>query len=143
MPIVGFNFESVSVEKSKPVEAKMQIKSDVHISNIKEEKLPTGKTKTDGLKFNFEFNIAYEPGIGNINLKGHIFYMDDPKELKNIIQTWKKDKKISPQLTAQIINTVLFRSSIKALSLAQDVNLPPHIRLPQITTKADPKNYIG
>ena len=97
----------------------------------------------DGLRFNFDFDIDYTPNIGNINLKGHIFFMDDPKALKDIFKQYKKDKKISPELTAQIINTILLKSTTKALNLAQEVNLPPHMRLPQITQKVDPKNYIG
>jgi len=143
MPIVGFNFEKVSVEKKNPIKGKIEIKSNVSITDIKEEKLPTGKTKMDGLRFNFDFKIEYTPTIGEIDIKGHIFFMDDPKVLKDIIKQYKKDKKISPEITTQIINTVLLKSSTKALSLAQEVNLPPHIRLPQISNNADPKNYIG
>ncbi len=143
MPIVGFNFEKVSVEKKNPIKGKIEIKSNVSITDIKEEKLPTGKTKMDGLRFNFDFKIEYTPTIGEIDIKGHIFFMDDPKVLKDIIKQYKKDKKILPEITTQIINTVLLKSSTKALSLAQEVNLPPHIRLPQISNNADPKNYIG
>ena len=143
MPIVGFNFEKVSVEKKNPIKGKIEIKSNVSITDIKEEKLPTGKTKMDGLRFNFDFKIEYTPTIGEIDIKGHIFFMDDPKVLKDTIKQYKKDKKILPEITTQIINTVLLKSSTKALSLAQEVNLPPHIRLPQISNNADPKNYIG
>lgn len=130
MPIVGFNFEKVSVEKKKLIEGKVKIKSNVSITDVKEEKLPTGKTKMDGLKFNFTFDIDYTPDIGSINLKGHIFFMDDPKLLKDIIKQYKKDKKLSPEVTAQIVNAILLKSTTKALGLAQEVNLPPHIPLP-------------
>ena len=75
MPIVGFNFEKVSVEKKNPIKGKIQIKSNVSITDVNEEKLPTGKTKMDGLRFNFEFIIDYTPSIGNITLKGHIFFL--------------------------------------------------------------------
>ncbi len=143
MPIVGFNFEKVSVEKKNPIKGKIQIKSNASITNVNEEKLPTGKTKMDGLKFNFEFNIDYTPSIGNINLKGHIFFLDDPKIIKDIVRQYKKEKKLSPEITAQIINTILLKSTTKALTLAQEVNLPPHLPLPQITQKNNPKNYIG
>jgi len=143
MPIVGFNFERVHVEKKNLIKGKIQIKSNVSITDVKEEKLPTGKTKMDGLRFNFDFNVDYTPDIGNINLKGHIFFMDDPKVLKDIVKQYKKDKQISPELTATIINAILLKSTAKALNLAQEVNLPPHMHLPQITQKVDPKNYIG
>lgn len=143
MPIVGFNFERINVEKKSPIKGKVQIKSNVSITDVNEEKLPTGKTKMEGLKFNFDFTINYEPNLGNINLKGHVYFLDDPKIIKDIFKQYKKDKQIPPEVTMQIINTILLKSTVKALNLAQEVNLPPHLPLPQITNKADPKNYIG
>ncbi len=143
MPIVGFNFEKVHVEKKNLIKGKVQIKSNVSILNVEEEQLPTGKIKADGLRFNFSYTVNYEPNIGNISLTGFIYFLDDPKIIKEIAKQWKKDKKISPEITAQIVNTVLLKSTVKALNLSQEVNLPPHLPLPQITQKIDPKNYIG
>lgn len=143
MPIVGFNFSHISSEKKKQIEGQIQIKSKVNIISIKEEKLPTGKTKTDGLRFDFDFNLDYEPKIGHISLKGFIYYMDDPKILKDILNDWKKKKTLSKEVTEQVINTILYRASIKAISLAEDINLPPHIRMPIVAANVNPKDYIG
>ena len=144
MPIVGFNFSNISVKKNKPVEGNVQVKSDVSITGLKEEKLPTGKNKADGLRIDFKLAIIYEPEIGNLTLEGFIFYMDDPKTLKDILKNYKKDKNLPVELTTQIINAVLTRATIKALMLAQEVNLPPHVPLPSVKQeKVNPKNYIG
>ena len=143
MPIVGFNFTNIHSEKKSQIEGKIEIKSKVNIASVKEEKLPTGKTKTDGLRFDFEFNLDYEPKIGNINLKGFIYYMDDPKILKDIFNDWKKKQTISKEVTEQIINAILYRASIKAISLAEDINLPPHLRMPIVAPNVNPKDYIG
>ncbi len=142
MPIVGFNFTHIHSEKKKVITGKLQIKSKVNIVDIKEEKLPTGKTKADGLRFDFDFNLDYTPDIGNIRLKGFIYYMDDPKLLKDIITNWEKKKTMPKEVTEQIINTILYRASIKAIALAEDINLPPHIRMPIIAPNANPKDYI-
>lgn len=144
MPIVGFNYSKFNVEKLKQINEKMNIKSDVQITNVKEEKLPTGKTKTDGLKFEFTYKINYEPKVGVITLNGFIFYMDDSKVLKDVMKSWKKDKVIPNNITLEIINAVLFRSTIKALSLAQEVNLPPHLPvIPKANPQTKSKDYIG
>lgn len=144
MPIVGFNYNKIDVEKKDKTAQKMSIKSDVQITNIKEEKLPTGKTKTDGLRFDFVYNVAYEPKIGNINLNGFIYYLDDLKIIKDILKSWKKDKSIPDNVTLEIINAVLFRSTIKALTLSQEVNLPPHLPvIPKANPKSKSKDYIG
>ena len=143
MPIVGFNFTHIHSEKKKPIEGKVQIKSKVNITNVKEEKLPTGKTKTEGLRFDFNFNLDYLPDIGNINLKGFIYYLDDSKIIKDILSEWKKKKTIPTEVIEQIINAVLYRASIKAISLAEETNLPPHIRMPVIAPRSNIKDYIG
>lgn len=144
MPIVGFNFNNISVKKLKPIEGQVQVKSNVSITDLKEEKLPTGKTKSDGLRVDFKLTVNYEPKLGELILEGFIYYMDDPKTLKDIFKQYKKDKNLPPDMTTQVINTVLTRATIKALTLAQEVNLPPHIPIPSVKQEnVNPKNYIG
>ncbi|MBS3171055.1 hypothetical protein J4449_00415 [Candidatus Woesearchaeota archaeon] len=145
MPIVGFNFNKVYVEKKESLEASknIQIKNDVLITNVREEKLPTGKTKADGLKFDFKFHLKYEPEVGEIELVGFIYYLDDQEVIKDIFKSWKKDKKLSQELTANLVNTVLIKGTIKALTLSQEVNLPPHLPLPTVNPKSSPESYIG
>ena len=145
MPIVGFNFTKVYVEKKSQVEdtPNIQIKNNAVITEVVEEKLPTGKSKADGLRFNFKFSLLYEPNVGEIELIGFIYYLDDPEIIKNIYKSWKKDKKISKELTIHIVNTILFKGSIKALELSQEVNLPPHLPLPSVNPKSSPESYIG
>ena len=146
MPIVGFNFSKVYVEKKiTKVEEKLkiQIRNDVLITNVEEEKLPTGKSKADGLKFDFKFSLRYEPGVGEVELLGFVYYLDEVEVIKTIYKNWKKDKKIPQEITENIVNTVLLKGSVKALSLAQEVNLPPHLALPVVSPKASPETYIG
>jgi len=145
MPIVGFNFSKVYVEKKSKIDdtPNIQIKNSAVITDVVEEKLPTGKAKSDGLRFDFKFSLQYEPNVGEIELIGFIYYLDEPETIKNIFKSWKKDKKISKELTVHIINTVLFKGSIKALALSQEVNLPPHLPLPAVNPKASPESYIG
>ena len=65
MPIVGFNFNKISAEKKNPIKKETQIKinSKLGITNLKKEELPTGKTKTEGLRMDFEFSLDYQPDI--------------------------------------------------------------------------------
>ena len=145
MPIVGFNFSKVYVEKKSKIDdtPNIQIKNSAVITDVVEEKLPTGKAKSDGLRFDFKFSLQYEPNVGEIELIGFIYYLDEPETIKNIFKSSKKDKKISKELTVHIINTVLFKGSIKELALSQEVNLPPHLPLPAVNPKASPESYIG
>ena len=129
MSIVGFNFEKIMIEKKNKVNSNLKIKSNLSITSVDQEKLNV-TSSGDVLKFNFEYTADYEPNVGKILLLGNLLYMEDKDKVKIILDDWKKDKKLPKQLMEQIFNTILAKSNIKALSLTQEVNLPPHIKLP-------------
>jgi hypothetical protein len=131
MPIVGFNFDKIGAKKDNKITGKLKVKNDVKITSVEKEKL-TITSSEDILKFNFEFKASYEPKFGAIQINGHILYMDDPKKVDDIMKGWKKNKTVPKDLSPIILNAVLSRCSVKALTLSQDVNLPPHIKLPMI-----------
>jgi hypothetical protein len=131
MPIVGFNFDKIGAKKDNKITGKIEIKNNVSIVSVEQEKLSI-TSSDDIIKFTFEFKASYEPKIGAIQINGHILYMDEPKKIEAIMKEWKKNKSIPKTLAPLIINTALGKSNIKALTLSQEVNLPPHIRLPLI-----------
>tara|TARA_Y100000310_G_C20626064_1_gene785953 strand:+ start:899 stop:1342 length:444 start_codon:yes stop_codon:yes gene_type:complete len=147
MPIVGFNFDKTSAQKSAQVKKGMRVAHNMTINSIDKESINLGKDVTKpGLKFSFEYEVKYEPKIGEVIILGHLLYLDEEKKIKEILADWAKNKKIEPTLTAQLINTAIVKSTIKALSLSQDINLPPHLPIPTINPqKADDKakEYIG
>lgn len=144
MPIVGFNFDKIDVERKRVITGPINVKSDVSIKQVAKETVTTSNLKKDELlKFTFEFKAEYEPKIGAILLGGYMLFSEKPATLQKILETWNKDKKIEPTLMAQLVNIALFRCSIKALTLAQDVSLPPHLKLPSVSPKIDVKDYIG
>ena len=112
---------------------------------VKKEEIKLEK-KQNILKFEFEFKVDYQPNIGNISLEGSVLYLDDLKKLQELEDSWKKNKKLPPNITTNIINTVLVRSNVKALILSQDVNLPPQIQLPKaspVKSNVKAEEYIG
>ena len=151
MPIVGFNLTNIQAQKLKNIDSlkkneQIKIESKLGITDVNEEKLPTGKTKTDGLRFDFEYSLKYQPEIGNININGFMYYMDDPKIIKDITEKWKREKNIPMDIKAQLLNTVVLKASIKALQLGQEINLPPHMPFPSLkpsTKKSSNEEYIG
>lgn len=134
MSIIGFNFEKIVVEKKNKISSKLSVKNNLSIVNVEQEKLNLTNSG-DVLKFNFEYTVDYEPKIGQIFLGGNILVMEDSKKVKEILDDWVKDKKLPKELMSQILNTILAKCNIKALGLTQEVNLPPHIKLPILKTK--------
>ena len=136
MAIVGFNFTELHTVRNRKMTPQDRIKSDMRIMNVDHEELPVGKSE-EAAKFSFEFEISYGEDAGTTTLKGFVLSVDTPENTKKIVEEWKSKKTIETDLMAKILNMVLFRCNIKALAIAQDVNLPPHFKLPKVTVKQD------
>ena len=143
MSIVGFNFTKISVErKSGNISGKVNIANNISIKNAEKKDLSLGKAKQDGIKFSFEFTSKYTPDVGSILLNGEVLYMEDKAKVEEILNNWKKDKKLPPDVITPMLNMALTKSNIQALILSQEINLPPPIPLPKVEQK-EGKDYIG
>lgn len=135
MPIIGFNFNKIYVERKKLPRGRVSVNNNVSIKDIKEADIPIDKTKQGALKIVFEFSSKYEPEIGEILLSGDLLLIEDINKLKQILKEWEDSKKVSTQVMNKILNTILTKCNIQALILSQTVNLPPPIPLPKIQQK--------
>lgn len=145
MPIVGFNFDKISVERIGKIQPGIKVRNSMEVKEITTEEISLGKDKKqEVLKFSFEYGVFYDPKVGSTILQGHLLYIDTPSKIKEILTAWKKGKKVEPALKAQLLNTALVRCNIKALNLSQEVNLPPHLRMPTLNPYANKsREYIG
>ena len=146
MPVVSFKFDKILVERKKELEAPIKVNIDTKIVDIKQEDVPlAGGAKQLVLRFFYDYIVEYAPNQAEIKMQGNLVYYEPKAELDEVMKEWKKSKKISPKVTRAVLNNVLMRCQIKALVLAQDVNLPPHIRLPLLTAskKEDKAEYTG
>ena len=142
--IVGFGFTKLSAEKKEAAKGKIDINNNVSIKDIKEDSFSFGSNKQNVIKFIFEFTSKYEPSVGNILFEGELLYMEDPKNTKEILISWKKEKKIPKEIMGGLLNTILTKCNVQALILSQEVNLPPPIPMPKVQLQQAPdKNYIG
>ena len=137
MVMVGFNFTKLHVERMNPPKGKIKISNNVTIKDVAEKDLSLGKTKEQGINFQFEFTSKFNPNIGEIILQGEILYMEPPEKIKEIMKSWKKDKKLPQAVMTNILNNVLVKSNVQALILSQTVNLPPPIPLPKVSVGED------
>ncbi len=134
MAIIGFNFNKINVEKKAPAKGKINISNNISIKSVEEYPLAIGKTQQKGLKFIFEFSSKYEPKVAEINLTGTVLTLQEAAKVEEILNAWKKDKKIPKEVMTPIINTALTKCNIQALILSQEINLPPPIPLPKVKT---------
>ena len=140
--IIGFNFEKIHAErKSSPKGKKIQVQSNIDISDIKEEKIELTKDK-NALKFDFEFKINYTPNIAEVIFKGHVLGLFDKNKAKDVLKKWKS-KKISDELRVPLFNYILTKCSLKALVFEDEFGLPPHIPLPKLGATSIGAKYTG
>ena len=132
MTIVGFNFTKIGAEKKDIAKGKINISNNVAIDNVDEKKISLANDKQKVLAFTFNFTSKYEPDIGLINFVGDILLMEEARRAKEILDGWKKDKKLPKEIMTPILNTVLSKYNIQALILSEQINLPPPIPLPKL-----------
>ena len=132
MTIVGFNFTKIEAEKKDLIKGKININNNVSINKVEEKDLSLGNQKQKVLKFTFEFLAKYDPDAGAIILTGDVLFMDDTKKIKEILDGWKKDKKLPKEIMPNILNTIMSKCNIQALILSEQINLPPPIPLPKL-----------
>lgn len=140
--IVGFNLNKIHIERKKPVKGKIKVNHDLRFEKVEKRPLPL-KEKKDVLLVDFVFQILYEPGIGEATLAGDVLYYADSKKIDELAAQWNKNKKLPADVTAELLNVILARCNVKTLLLTNELNLPAHLPLPQITLQEDASKYIG
>jgi len=135
LTVVGFNFTKINAEKTNPIKGKININNKATIKDVVQADLALGKDKQQGVKFVFNYSSVYEPKIGIVELEGDLLYLSDEKEVKVIIDSWKKDKKVPQNVMGSVLNAVLTKCNIQSLVVSKDVNLPPSVQLPKVNIK--------
>lgn len=129
MRIAGFNFVKISVEKFKIPSDKLEVKTNIDISEIKNIKQDLFKTKEEMIGVKFKFSLAYEPEIAKIEFIGDIIFSMEPQAAEDAIKQWKS-KQIPEDFRVVLYNFILRKSNLKAFELEDEMNLPLHISLP-------------
>ena len=138
-----------SINSGKNTEAKGQIKisSKADIVDVKplikktHEKTDTKTGNHEAVIF-FEYTTVYklkDKDIAGIKIRGRVIYEDGPED---IIEAWKKEKKIPKKLIVPILNNILAKASVTALVITTHINLPPPFQLPNVQIKESGASYI-
>lgn len=138
MQIIGFNFERILAERKNPPKEKIQVKSNINIISIEQEKLDLVKSQ-ETLKFNFEFAVDYTE-MADISLKGFVLMLLEKEKAKDVLAKWKK-KKILDEVRIPLFNFILTKCNIRALQLEEELGLPSHVPLPRISQQQT--SYTG
>ena len=129
MRVIGFNFDKISVEKLKDRMEKLNIKTNIDVSEIKPIESDILKTKEDLLQAKFSYSVNYEPGYATIDLKGTALLSLEEKQAKDVMKEWKK-KQMPPEFRTFLFNVIMRKASLRSLHLEDELNLPLHLPMP-------------
>lgn len=132
MRLVGFNFNKISIEKFKELGGELKFNTKIDISSISSLKSDLIKIKDEPIKVDFVYSIFYEPEFAKLELTGTMILSIEPKIAREVLRGWK-DKELNEDFRLFIFNVILRKANIKALSLEEELNLPPHIPLPSLS----------
>jgi hypothetical protein len=131
MRLVGFSFNKINAEKTSENSKNLKINTGIDISDIREVKSDFFKTKEDLVGITFEYTITYEPGFAKLNFIGNVLMGLESSKSKEVFKKWK-DKEIPEDFRLVLFNIILKKSSLRALQLEEELNLPTHFPLPSI-----------
>jgi hypothetical protein len=130
--ILGINFDGIHVEKNAGMKGELKIDHNTKIIGINEMQSSDGKTNVAKIDFEFVTNYTNTgKKVAVIGLRGHLFYNGIDKKA---VEEWKKSKKLEQNISVPVMNSIIRRCLVRAVSLAEDVMLPPPIQLPVVTS---------
>ena len=133
--IIGFNLNKIEVERSPQVKGKISIKNNVQFTDVQKADFFLGKSKQEALRFTFEYTSTYEPKAGKVLLKGDLVAVDDAEKVKEVVDSWKKNKKVPKEVMVPVLNSILSKCNVQTIILTKEVNLPPPIPMPKVQLK--------
>lgn len=145
MAIIGFNYSKFDCER-KAAEGKgsIDINHNVVIKNVEKSSLNVGGTKNEVLKIDFSFDVLYGASLGKISICGEVIYTDTKEIISEVFNGWTRDKKLNSLVNEQVFRFVYGKATVKALELADSLNLPSPIPLPKLNfTQAPVKTTTG
>jgi hypothetical protein len=133
MAMVGFSFTKVLAERKQIGNQPINIESNIGIIALTE--MPVIDSKKTVLKFDFNFVVKYEPNAGNITLSGEIVELYDKEFGSKVLDHWKSNKKIHPEVIQGVFNTILTKSNVEAIIIGRDLGLPSPVKMPRVDVK--------
>ena len=129
MKILGLNFTKLNAEKFSINTKGVKINTHIDLSEIREVKSEVFSSKEKVLGIKFSYEIDYDPNFAKIKLDGNILISVDELIFNKILGGWKT-KDLPEDFRLTIFNLILKKSSLKALQLEEELNIPPHIAMP-------------
>jgi hypothetical protein len=129
LKLIGSRITRINAERNVDFTGKLEIKT-----NIKINKFQKIEDRKNSIKIPYEYEINYGE-LGKVNIKGELFLSGDSKIIKELMKITNNKEKNTPEYL-KITNLIIQKATIKAFELEEELNLPIHIKLPEIKAQS-------
>jgi hypothetical protein len=100
------------------------------------------------VEITYVYTADYKENVGNIKIKGVLLAKEEPKLSKDIVDSWKKAKKVPDEYATVVLSAVNYSGSANGTLLARVLGLtapliPPKIQLSKATDGGSAKAASG
>lgn len=135
MPIIRHRYTKLEANLSKTNQAKVEINSSIRFTDVVRQETMKGDS-SDGYLVSYDFKTSYGSDGSVVHIVGDVLYIAAKKEAREIEDTWEKEK-VLPQATVLVLgNYCLMRAQMKAIGLANDLEIQSPVRLPAFEAKS-------
>lgn len=137
MAIIGFSFRKINGVRHDEVSLnqKFNITSEVKLIDVKEHDFEGISDGTKVLRLDFSFMPQFEPKVGEIDVQGSVLLRETVDVANDMLLQFSKTKSLPSDVLANVTNYIFRKCGIKAMMLADDLGLPPPLRLPVASVK--------
>jgi len=129
MQVINFNLTKLYGERFKDSASEIKFNTKVDIISISSLKSDLLRIKDELVKVDFVFGVLYEPDLAKIELSGTMVLSVEPRLAREVLKTWK-EKGAPEEFRIFMFNVIMRKSSLKALEIEEELNLPPHLPFP-------------
>ncbi|MBT6995734.1 hypothetical protein HN953_03895 [Candidatus Woesearchaeota archaeon] len=131
LKLLSSRLTKVNGERNVDFSGKITMNQNIKVKTM--EKFKPKDSKMESLKANYSFEIDYGD-LGKVEVEGILFVGADSKTLKAILSEYEAKKFDSAEQVA-IMNMIIQKASLRAFEIEDELGLPIHIRLPQLSPK--------
>jgi len=88
--------------------------------------------KENKITIKYTYTVKYEKGVGQLMMKGEIYFEEDPKKVKDIEKQWKSKKSLPNDFAEVVLNSINYTCSTNGVLVVRPVNLSPPMIPPRI-----------
>ena len=140
MKVIGFNFNKISIEKLSDNFKNISLESQIDFEEVKNIKSNILNSDEEVIVAKAKYILKYSPDIVNIEMGLNVLISLNPENSKKIIENWNDSKKLPEDFRFFLNNLILKKTTLKALELEDELNIPPHIPMPSLKKQEDKEN---